>query len=114
MIDADKEVAKLEEKKNKLGLTLKKLQDAVAKPDYESKVPENVRKQNTEKVREVVTSLRTFSTTPTVEMNDAICDENRKQFYSVIYQKMVLLIWYQPSLEQTYYMLLSSCSGIVV
>ena len=50
MIDADKEIAKLGDKKTKLSNQLKKLQEAAAKPDYITKVPENVRTQNTEKV----------------------------------------------------------------
>ena len=51
LIDATKEVGKLQEKQGKLQSQLEKLKQSVAKPDYESKVPENVRQQNTEKVR---------------------------------------------------------------
>jgi len=40
----------LEEKKSKLDGQLNKLQEAAAKADYETKVPENVRQQNKEKV----------------------------------------------------------------
>lgn len=50
LIDITKEVGKLEEKKSKLDGQLNKLQEAAAKADYETKVPENVRQQNKEKV----------------------------------------------------------------
>ena len=50
MIDLEKEVGKLESKKETLGKQLKKLQDAAAVPTYHTKVPEDVRNQNTEKV----------------------------------------------------------------
>ena len=50
LIDAEKEIAKLGDKKTKLSNQLKKLQEAAAIPDYITKVPENVRTQNTEKV----------------------------------------------------------------
>ena len=50
LIDAEKEIAKLGDKRTKLSNQLKKLQEAAAKPDYVTKVPENVRTQNTEKV----------------------------------------------------------------
>ena len=43
-------MAKLSDKKSKLSNQLKKLQEAAAKPDYVTKVPENVRTQNAEKV----------------------------------------------------------------
>ena len=43
-------MAKLGDKKTKLSNQLKKLQEAAAKPDYVTKVPENIRTQNTEKV----------------------------------------------------------------
>ena len=51
LIDVPKEIAKLEDKKKRLDNTLKKLQDAAAKPDYETKVPANVRESNAQKVR---------------------------------------------------------------
>ena len=50
LIDAAKEIKKLEDKKTRLQNQHKKLTETAAKPDYETKVPENVRKQNTEKV----------------------------------------------------------------
>ena len=50
LIDAEKEILKLGDKKTKLSNQLKKLQEAATKPDYITKVPENVRMQNTEKV----------------------------------------------------------------
>jgi hypothetical protein len=51
MIDVDKEMEKLEGKKDTLGKQLKKLQDTAAMPTYTDKVPEDVRSQNQEKVR---------------------------------------------------------------
>ena len=50
VIDVDKEMTKLEAKKDTLGKQLKKLQDAAAVPTYETKVPEEVRNKNAEKV----------------------------------------------------------------
>nr|KAG5705773.1 hypothetical protein BaRGS_027432 [Batillaria attramentaria] len=49
-IDVDKELSKLETKKESLGTQLKKLQDAAAVPGYETKVPEDVRIQKAEKI----------------------------------------------------------------
>lgn len=46
----DKEIVKLDSKKDALGKQLKKLQDAAAIESYESKVPEEIRNQNSEKV----------------------------------------------------------------
>lgn len=57
VIDVDKEVTKLEGKKDTLGKQLKKLQDASTVPDYQTKVPEEVRTQNSEKVSPVICSL---------------------------------------------------------
>ena len=51
LLDITKEVAKLEDKKLKLSSQIKRLQEATTKPDYETKVPQNVREQNQEKVR---------------------------------------------------------------
>lgn len=45
-----KEISKLEDKSSKLQTQLGKLKDSAAKSDYQTKVPENVRQQNTEKV----------------------------------------------------------------
>ena len=50
VIDVDKEITKLESNKDTLGKQLKKLQDAAAVPTYETKVPEEVRNKNAEKV----------------------------------------------------------------
>ena len=50
LIDADKELGKLQDKKSKLETHLGKLKEGAAKPDYENKVPETVRQQNFEKV----------------------------------------------------------------
>ena len=50
VIDVDKEIGKLETKKDSLGKQLKKLEDAAAVPTYETKVPEDVRNKNAEKV----------------------------------------------------------------
>jgi len=49
LIDIGKEITKLEEKKSRLGTQLTKLKQAAEKPDY-SKVPENVRTLNSEKM----------------------------------------------------------------
>lgn len=57
VIDVDKEVTKLEGKKDTLGKQLKKLQDASTVTDYQTKVPEEVRTQNSEKVSPVICSL---------------------------------------------------------
>lgn len=45
-----KEVAKLEEKRGKLSVQLKKLFETINGSDYVTKVPENIRNQNSEKV----------------------------------------------------------------
>jgi len=50
LIDPAKEVEKLEKKRAALRLQLEKLQKAVQVPDYEKKVPEDVRKANAEKL----------------------------------------------------------------
>lgn len=50
LIDVNKEISKLEGKKEKLNVQLTKLQESMAKSDYEIKVPEDVQKQNAEKV----------------------------------------------------------------
>jgi valyl-tRNA synthetase len=51
LIDLGKEVTKLESKFDKLTSQVKKLEETAGKADYEKKVPEDVRSQNTEKVR---------------------------------------------------------------
>ncbi|KAK7094600.1 valine--tRNA ligase-like [Littorina saxatilis] len=69
VIDVEKEISKLETKKDSLGKQLKKLQDAAAVPTYETKVPEEVRSQNAEKMHHLstemdrlITALSTLST----------------------------------------------------
>lgn len=61
LIDIKKEAGKLEEKKSKLDGQLNKLQEAAAKADYETKVPENVRQQNKEKVKEIQCEIEKLS-----------------------------------------------------
>lgn len=50
LIEADKEIAKLEKKKAGLEQTVTKLQQSMAANDYETKVPADVREANTEKL----------------------------------------------------------------
>jgi valyl-tRNA synthetase len=50
LIDIKKEVSKLDDKRSKLNVQLKKLFETINGNDYVSKVPENVRNQNSEKV----------------------------------------------------------------
>ena len=57
LIDVSKEVSKLEAKKQRLEAQNQKLRDAAGKADYTTKVPEKVRQQNAEKVRDGLTSL---------------------------------------------------------
>lgn len=57
LIDVNKEISKLEGKKEKLNVQLTKLQESMAKSDYEIKVPEDVQKQNAEKVSEMATEI---------------------------------------------------------
>ena len=54
LIDINKEISKLEGKKEKLNSQLTKLEESMAKSDYEIKVPEDVQKQNAEKVNELL------------------------------------------------------------
>ena len=51
LVDIGKEITKLEGKKDKLISSRKRLEESMAKPDYKTKVPENVQTQNNEKVR---------------------------------------------------------------
>ncbi|PVD22509.1 hypothetical protein C0Q70_18323 [Pomacea canaliculata] len=62
VIDVDKEVTKLEGKKDTLGKQLKKLQDASTVPDYQTKVPEEVRTQNSEKMNQLSIEIDRLST----------------------------------------------------
>ncbi|KPI95742.1 Valyl-tRNA synthetase [Papilio xuthus] len=50
LIDPQKEIAKLEKKKESLSQTISKLQQAMAADDYSVKVPAEVQKTNTEKL----------------------------------------------------------------
>jgi valyl-tRNA synthetase len=61
LIDVKKEVSKLDEKKVKLEAQLNKLKDAAAQLDYISKVPENIRRLNAEKVEEIQTEISKLS-----------------------------------------------------
>ena len=53
IVDVDKEVAKLQEKKAKLTADCDKLHQVIESDDYCTKVPENIRNQNAEKVTEM-------------------------------------------------------------
>lgn len=53
LIDPVKEVSKLEQKQDRLNSQLTKLQAAVQVPDYENKVPEEVRSSNQEKMQQI-------------------------------------------------------------
>ncbi|ELT91500.1 hypothetical protein CAPTEDRAFT_153512 [Capitella teleta] len=57
LIDIEKEVAKLEDKKKRLEAQVKKLNEASAKPDYQTKVPETVRQQNSEKLSQTTIEI---------------------------------------------------------
>lgn len=50
MIDTTKEVEKLKKKSDLLTLTVDKLQKVISVADYETKVPEDVRNSNKEKL----------------------------------------------------------------
>lgn len=62
MIDIDKEMEKLEGKKDTLGKQLKKLQEAAAAPTYTEKVPEEVRIKNQEKMTQLSTEMERLTT----------------------------------------------------
>ncbi len=49
-MDAEKERKKLGDKKQKMIQQLTKLKDTASRPDYEEKVPEDIRTANAEKV----------------------------------------------------------------
>lgn len=71
VINVEKEVAKLDAKKDTLTKQLKKLQDAAAVPTYLTKVPEDVRNQNTEKMSQLSAEVerleKALSTLSTME-----------------------------------------------
>lgn len=50
LVDPQKEIAKLDKKKEFLNQTINKLQQAIAAEDYTTKVPVEVQKTNTEKL----------------------------------------------------------------
>lgn len=50
LIDPQKEITKLEKKKETLSQTINKLQQAMAAEDYTTKVPADVQKTNSEKL----------------------------------------------------------------
>ncbi len=56
-IDPVKEVEKLEKKQGQLKGQLEKLQKAVSIPNYETKVPEDIRKANSEKLSQTETEI---------------------------------------------------------
>ncbi|BFZ05935.1 hypothetical protein BsWGS_08973 [Bradybaena similaris] len=60
-IDVAKEKTKLESKRETLSKQLTKLIEAAAKPDYETKVPEKVRTDNTEKVAALTAEIQTIT-----------------------------------------------------
>ena len=61
LIDFGKEATKLQDKKNKLEDQRKGLEKAAEKADYITKVPENVRQQNTEKVIVFISVIKKIS-----------------------------------------------------
>merc|ERR1719374_351148 len=54
LVDAEKEIAKLEKKLEEMAKTLGKLKEAAAQPGYEEKVPEAVRAEKAEKMEQLV------------------------------------------------------------
>lgn len=54
LIDIEKEISRLDGKKDRLGSQLKKLTDTSSMADYSNKVPDDVRKQNSDKVGKIV------------------------------------------------------------
>lgn len=52
LIEVDKEVEKLSKKKDNLNSTVEKLEQAMTAPDYTTKVPEDVRNNNQEKLNQ--------------------------------------------------------------
>ena len=60
LIDISKEMTKLGGKKDRLTAQLEKIQTDMAKADYATKVPEEIQKQNSEKVASVVMDFFPF------------------------------------------------------
>lgn len=58
LIDITKEISKLETKQKMLNGQLKKLNDAASTPDYDTKVPEKVRTQNSEKMSQLEVEIQ--------------------------------------------------------
>lgn len=52
IIEADKEIAKLEKKRDQLQQTIAKLQQKMALEDYEKKVPLNIQQENSENLKQ--------------------------------------------------------------
>jgi len=61
-IDIPKELTKLESKKEALSKKLDKLSTDAAKSDYQTKVPEKVRNENTEKMEQLKAEIATITT----------------------------------------------------
>ena len=60
LVDAEKEIAKLEKKMEEMAKTLSKLRDAAAASGYEEKVPEEVRKEKREKMEQLEGEMKTI------------------------------------------------------
>jgi valyl-tRNA synthetase len=52
IIEADKEIVKLEKKREQLNQTIAKLKQKMSMDDYGSKVPENIQLENTENLKQ--------------------------------------------------------------
>lgn len=61
MIEPAKELAKLAKRKEQLQSSISKLEKDSAKPDYEAKVPEDVRAANKEKLESCIGELERLS-----------------------------------------------------
>lgn len=69
LIEVDKEIEKLTKKKDNLKSTVGKLEQAIATPDYTTKVPEDIRKNNQEKldqskieIERIIAAMETLKT----------------------------------------------------
>ena len=60
LIDVNKEMARLQDKKTKLTSSLNKLNEAIANKDYVSKVPVTVQEQNADKVCGISSSSSSY------------------------------------------------------